>query len=84
MKKARVDDIIKVIKADDGLENGVVEKLKMVEKDLGKPSKKKTGLFGNFSQHGGGGSSQFPKLLLLTIALNTPVKHLKIAPKFST
>ena len=24
--------------------------------------KKNTGLFGNFSQHGGGGSSQFPKL----------------------
>ena len=35
IKKARVDDIIKVIKADDGFENGVVEKLKMVEKDSG-------------------------------------------------
>ena len=27
-------------------------------------NKKNTGLFGNFSPHGGGGSSQFPKLLL--------------------
>ena len=35
MKKARVDNIIKVIKADYGLEDGVVEKLKMVEKDSG-------------------------------------------------
>ena len=29
----------------------------------GSTQKKNTGLFGNFSQHGGGGASQFPKLL---------------------
>ena len=32
-------------------------------KNKGPTQKKITGLFGNFSQHGGGGSSQFPKLL---------------------
>ena len=42
---------------------------------LGKHSKKNMGLFGNFSQHGGGGgSSQFPKLLLFYHSPKKPLK----------
>ena len=46
--------------------------------------KKNTGLFGNFSQHRGGGLLNPKTFVILTIALKTPLKHLKITQKFPT
>ena len=51
----------------------------------GRHQKKNTELFGNFSQHRGGGGLLIPKtFVILTIALKTPLKHLKITQKFPT
>ena len=44
---------------------------------LGTPPKKKYGIFGNFSQRGGGGSSQFPKLLKINqVIFGMPISFL--------
>ena len=48
---------------------------------LGGTAKKKTVFFGNFSQKGGG-VTPFPKTFcVITIAIKTPLRHLKITQK---
>ena len=50
----------------------------------GRPQEKNTEFFGNFSQHRGGGLLIPKTFVILTIALKTPLKHLKITQKFPT
>ena len=50
----------------------------------GRPQEKNTELFGNFSQHRGGGLLIPKTFVILTIALKKPLKHLKITQKFPT